>query len=65
LDRKKIKRVFNGSWILVKFVDIIKITQDLELGDIYGKEGIFDKYIKSVTLSQTGRREILVAGTKT
>jgi hypothetical protein len=46
-------------------VDIIKITQDLELGDIYGKEGIFDKYIKSVTLSQTGRREILVAGTKT
>jgi len=41
------------------------MTQDVKVGDIYGKKGIFDKYIKSVTLNQIGRREILVATTKT
>jgi len=46
-------------------VDIIKIIQDVKLGDIYEKKGIIDRYIKSVTLNRTGRKEILVARKKT
>jgi hypothetical protein len=37
LGSKKIKRVVIGSGILVKLVDIFKITQDVKLGDIYEK----------------------------
>lgn len=33
---EKIKKVVNGSRILVKLVDIIKITPDVKLGDVYG-----------------------------